>query len=606
MIVKDEEANLPRALDSVAGVASEVIVVDTGSRDRSVEIARAHGATVGTFAWRDDFAAARNHALAMATGDWVLTLDADESLGDGFRTAWRETLGRTRADGLSIPVANLDDEGRVKLRASIVRLHRNGKGYRFEGIVHEQVATSILGAGGRIEEAPLELLHHGYTREENRRKHRRARNLAMLRRAHEAEPDDARHWHYLALELVLAEELDEARSLFERVLRERPDDALAGWSASLLTDLLMRQREPGLAWKAATFGAAVATGQVMSLLRLGKLAVREGDPVVAERCARALVALPPGQAFDIERREGAGAGLRSAAAWERGDRTSAVTVLADALAKDPGDALLAEQFVGTLERMHGPVRGAMEALKVRATPAVAAAVVGAMVRQGLHAQALDLARQAGVASLYVFHAQLRCGLTAEGTAALLQQGDAGLLHLVFWCLAQRDDAGLAAHLAVADDVVRALAEPLVNGTTAPARLRWKLLDQAAYWLTFREDAFVARLLAAMPCDDAERAGLAASLHLEAERTQDALRIALGHPDDARSREVLGAVAFAHGDMAGAAHFLVARASQPDAPVRVYVQAAAALRALGRPDEASRVVALGRAGRPLSLRLQEPS
>ena len=96
MIVKNEEANIPNCLASVAGLFDEIVVVDTGSTDRTREIAREFGARVFEFAWIDDFAAARNEALARATGDYAFWLDADdvvepdqreklEALFDGLR-----------------------------------------------------------------------------------------------------------------------------------------------------------------------------------------------------------------------------------------------------------------------------------------------------------------------------------------------------------------------------------------------------------------------------------------------------------------------------------------------------------------------------------------
>ena len=80
MIVKDEAQNLDKCLDSVKGLADELIVVDTGSTDKTVEIALAHGAKVERFAWTGSFAEARNKSLSLCTGDWILVLDADEML----------------------------------------------------------------------------------------------------------------------------------------------------------------------------------------------------------------------------------------------------------------------------------------------------------------------------------------------------------------------------------------------------------------------------------------------------------------------------------------------------------------------------------------------
>src|SRR5205085_4190194 len=80
LVTRDAEASLPRALRSVAPLGAEVVVGDTGSRDRTVEVAQALGATVCPIAWQDDFAAAQNQVLACATGDWVFWLNPDEEL----------------------------------------------------------------------------------------------------------------------------------------------------------------------------------------------------------------------------------------------------------------------------------------------------------------------------------------------------------------------------------------------------------------------------------------------------------------------------------------------------------------------------------------------
>src|SRR5207248_2212994 len=85
MIVRDEEANLPECLRALAGLEVDLVVVDTGSADRTKEVAAAFGARVFDFPWRDDFAAARNEALRHATGAWVFWLDADDRLDDANR-----------------------------------------------------------------------------------------------------------------------------------------------------------------------------------------------------------------------------------------------------------------------------------------------------------------------------------------------------------------------------------------------------------------------------------------------------------------------------------------------------------------------------------------
>ena len=83
MIVKNEEANIERALTWGKGIVSEQIVVDTGSTDRTMEIARQMGAIVYKFPWLDDFSAAKNFAISKARYEWVAFLDADEYLAPG-------------------------------------------------------------------------------------------------------------------------------------------------------------------------------------------------------------------------------------------------------------------------------------------------------------------------------------------------------------------------------------------------------------------------------------------------------------------------------------------------------------------------------------------
>ena len=95
MIVKNEEANLPSCLASVADLVDEIVIVDTGSTDRTKEVATSWGARVFDFAWIDDFAAARNEALRHARGDFVFWLDADDRIDDAQPATVADTLGRS-------------------------------------------------------------------------------------------------------------------------------------------------------------------------------------------------------------------------------------------------------------------------------------------------------------------------------------------------------------------------------------------------------------------------------------------------------------------------------------------------------------------------------
>src|SRR5438105_10083516 len=98
MIVKNEEANLPACLESVRDLFHEVIVVDTGSTDRTKEIAAGFGARVFDFPWVDNFAAARNAALEHATGDWIFWMDADDRLDEDNRGEMARLLSKLPAE----------------------------------------------------------------------------------------------------------------------------------------------------------------------------------------------------------------------------------------------------------------------------------------------------------------------------------------------------------------------------------------------------------------------------------------------------------------------------------------------------------------------------
>lgn len=100
MIVRNEETLLPRCLQSIQGIADEIIVVDTGSTDRTIEIGRRFGAKVYHHPWENDFSKHRNQSLSYATMDWVLVLDADEEFFSEDAAVMRQVLHQSSADYL--------------------------------------------------------------------------------------------------------------------------------------------------------------------------------------------------------------------------------------------------------------------------------------------------------------------------------------------------------------------------------------------------------------------------------------------------------------------------------------------------------------------------
>jgi GT2 family glycosyltransferase/tetratricopeptide (TPR) repeat protein len=189
LIVRDEERLLPFCLASASRAVDEIVVVDTGSVDRSVAIAHAFGARVIEAPWDGSFARARNAGLEQVRSDWVLYLDADERLLDGPEKI-RALLGRTWREGFFLEVRNLTGErgcGTASVHPAL-RLFRNRPQYRFEGRVHEQVTRRMpTYLPQRFELAGVGVLHHGYLAERVAERGKSVRNLALLtREAHEA------------------------------------------------------------------------------------------------------------------------------------------------------------------------------------------------------------------------------------------------------------------------------------------------------------------------------------------------------------------------------------------------------------------------------------
>lgn len=179
LIVKDEQAALPACLASLTGAVDEVVVCDTGSSDRTVEVARAFGARVVSTVWRDDFAAARNAALSHCRGSWVLSIDADEQLALPPGAALHSLVAGADVDALALRLLSHTDRGGAGgYEHDALRLFRRGP-LRWAGAVHESLCT----AGGDPPSAArlegVHLVHDGYRGTVCRARDKAARNLAL-------------------------------------------------------------------------------------------------------------------------------------------------------------------------------------------------------------------------------------------------------------------------------------------------------------------------------------------------------------------------------------------------------------------------------------------
>ena len=180
MIVKNEEKYLADCLASVKDVVDEIVLVDTGSTDRTIEIAKEYGAKTFYFDWVNDFSAARNYALDNSSGDWILYLDADERLSSGSKAELRRLTKGIKKEAYFCIVDNIDEIGHRAALMAYPRLFPNKKELRFEGAIHEQIEPALLRNHYQIKNAEIKIIHLGYNVEKDEMGLKAKRNLEIL------------------------------------------------------------------------------------------------------------------------------------------------------------------------------------------------------------------------------------------------------------------------------------------------------------------------------------------------------------------------------------------------------------------------------------------
>lgn len=198
-IVKNEAKNLAKSIKSLKSQVNEIVVVDTGSTDNTITVARKLGAKVYSFPWQDDFSKARNFALSKAKGDWLVLLDADEYFTAKTAGNIRQVIRQAQqADGLLIQMVNYDvDKAEVQDYFYQLRIVRNQQGLHYEGKIHEELKLSEGKSMKflRIPPEMLEIYHTGYASSVSRQK--LERNLKLLQQAvdnGQSEADLARYF----------------------------------------------------------------------------------------------------------------------------------------------------------------------------------------------------------------------------------------------------------------------------------------------------------------------------------------------------------------------------------------------------------------------------
>jgi glycosyltransferase involved in cell wall biosynthesis len=219
MIVKNEEETLDKCLSNINNLAEEIILVDTGSTDRTKQIALRHTDKVFDFIWCNDFSKARNFALSKASNDWVLALDADEVIKDFNIESIKEFCDHKndKIVGRIKIVNEYEDNNGIKRYIERVNRLFNKNYFNYEGIIHEQL---VLKNGEKYNTENIELVvnHIGYSKEVINRTNKIERNIELLKKASKENPRDSYLYYQLGKSYFMGKDYSNAYEAFKTAL----------------------------------------------------------------------------------------------------------------------------------------------------------------------------------------------------------------------------------------------------------------------------------------------------------------------------------------------------------------------------------------------------
>jgi glycosyltransferase involved in cell wall biosynthesis len=194
IIAKNEEKMLTDCLESVKDVANEIILVDTGSTDSTLEVAEKYNCRIINSSWQNDFSKARNISLNAAKNPYILCIDADERLTNPELLSETLTHSSSNVGGWLLQITSVAKrhDGSIDTYISnLLRLFISHPKIRFSGIIHEQIIEPILKLGYKLENSQLKLTHLGYSYSHEQMYHKQLRNLELLNVCLSANSEDA-------------------------------------------------------------------------------------------------------------------------------------------------------------------------------------------------------------------------------------------------------------------------------------------------------------------------------------------------------------------------------------------------------------------------------
>ncbi len=236
MIVKDEEQWLQQCLDSVKGLVDEIIIVDTGSSDKTKDIAKKFRAKIFDFTWNDNFADARNFSISKATGSWILWLDADETIAQKDHSLIKRIIREEQFPLVVLEQRHYTNDTKNLLFKKIdqmyeeqangfagyyptliTRLFKNNLGLQFDGAVHETLARSMQQLGLKFLQTDIPIHHYQHAKNDALMQVKKKKYAHLLLEKEKKDPTDIKTLHDLAITSMQKQDLKTAFSYFRKI-----------------------------------------------------------------------------------------------------------------------------------------------------------------------------------------------------------------------------------------------------------------------------------------------------------------------------------------------------------------------------------------------------
>ncbi|PYG87517.1 tetratricopeptide repeat protein [Ruminiclostridium sufflavum DSM 19573] len=254
MIVKNEEDNLQRCLNSVKDIVDEVIIVDTGSTDKTVYIAESFGASVYNYIWDNNFSEARNESLKYASKDWILIMDADDEFCRDDKEAFLQLISSSLEEKTLYYFETLNycgsfaDSSNISINLN-PRLFKNNLGYKYEGEVHNQLVNHKISTKDVC--VSIKIYHYGYLDSNIKGKDKRKRNIFLLEEQLKKEPDNKYALFNLGNEYFASNEIAKALDYYYKSYENFTP--AAGYGFILVLRIVLANYFIGLYTKALEF-----------------------------------------------------------------------------------------------------------------------------------------------------------------------------------------------------------------------------------------------------------------------------------------------------------------------------------------------------------------